>query len=612
MSGNIIATSFTDPNINTIRTQVGLNDDKIPYLLLPVKIETRFMKVDRPVVKSNVFPEVLEALSNLENYARFNPANVPVHELSGRYKKLAEGVKAVEEKAATIKNLDGNLKETLINKINALVKVNKGLGDSAGKISSLDSKEIIQLRSFRNSTEDSLKTILAIASKLQPQPPAGDTFLQPLEDIVQALTSMSVKNISAPSRIEKRQSFSFLNEMQALISVGIKEMQKNIASNITTSPAQLKQLDKLSAQLQPLSKKAILNIKKLPSKYKSAEYKARQDDITQKLTLLQQQVEKGLKPKLQVMQEIQRINATTLLVEVNDLQSLLKKYNAASFKKFDELIAKCKVLYKKMDTLIADTRKVIVGDENEFNSIKKTWDDTDSELEKLVKRISAFTPGTNEEKAELDNAVNQINTVLRNQLTNIKSDSGAPVMKMDNSSLDKALSVYSSSLDKLNDLNKKMQSGKGSSANLIKKADELYHFSEKSPGLPFLPKQAYGELLKASKTLEENLNRLKKPATAGKKARSKASGGPDAAGNVRELLETSRKEGIFRTGISPVVEDIPSWYWQRQPLPLMNCGYAFTRMILPFIHTKKPSPRQRRTAEKHIGWKFGRLVMTLI
>ena len=66
MSEQIIATTFTDPAISAIRAQVAANDDHIPYLLLPVKIETRFMRVDRPVSKPNRFGEVLSDLSNLE------------------------------------------------------------------------------------------------------------------------------------------------------------------------------------------------------------------------------------------------------------------------------------------------------------------------------------------------------------------------------------------------------------------------------------------------------------------------------------------------------------------------------------------------------------------
>ena len=88
MSEQIIATTYTDPAIQSIRTQVAANDDTIPYLLLPVKIETRFMRVDRPVSKPNKFGELLADISNLNEYAKFDPSHLPVHEVAGRYNKI--------------------------------------------------------------------------------------------------------------------------------------------------------------------------------------------------------------------------------------------------------------------------------------------------------------------------------------------------------------------------------------------------------------------------------------------------------------------------------------------------------------------------------------------
>ena len=113
MSEPIIATTFTDPGINSIRAQVAGNSDLVPYLLLPVKIETRFMRVDRPIVKPDRFGEMLTDIANLNAYSKFDPLTIPVHEVEGRYKKVAAIAEAIAAKVNEMDTLDGASKETL-------------------------------------------------------------------------------------------------------------------------------------------------------------------------------------------------------------------------------------------------------------------------------------------------------------------------------------------------------------------------------------------------------------------------------------------------------------------------------------------------------------------
>ena len=48
----IIKAQIEDPRINDIRNSIHQKNDAIPFLLLPVRIETRFMQVQRVPVLS--------------------------------------------------------------------------------------------------------------------------------------------------------------------------------------------------------------------------------------------------------------------------------------------------------------------------------------------------------------------------------------------------------------------------------------------------------------------------------------------------------------------------------------------------------------------------------
>lgn len=543
MSEPIIATTFTDPAIEAIRSQVAGNNDNIPYLLLPVKIETRFMRVDRPIVKPNRFGDILTDLSNLAGYANFDPAAIPLHEVIGRYKKIASMSDTVAGKINELKSLDGTSKETLSASLKSLLKQNQILGEAAAKLKNASPEQIKQIRSYRNATNSSLTAALTYLAALPPETPAGDMFLQPLQDIVKALTNIAGADFSVSSRLEKRGSFNFIEEQQAAIRARIKDMREIVSSNFVAAPGQVKQLNALNAQIQPLANKTLASIKKLKSAFKSTAYIAEQEAINKQLIVLQDQIANRFKIKLQVMQEIQRINAAALLAEVDKLLTTLHTTTGLSLKNFSEVLAKRKVIFKQLDTLVADCRKVIIGTEDELAIIKKTWDKADAALVTFTKTIIGFKKATDAQKKEIDKTADQVNDIYRKQLANLRSGKTQPVTKLNNKNLDKAISIYHSSLEKIKELDEKIKDSKTSSPSLNKKVNSFQQYiTDTFPHLKFLPKQAHQILLKAAKELAQNMGSLEESSPS--KSKAKKSALALSGQQIHELLEQSQKTGI--------------------------------------------------------------------
>src|SRR5690606_38043922 len=59
-----INAQIEDPRINDIRNSVHQKNDAIPFLLLPVRIETRFMQVQRVPAQEITVESVLEGLAH--------------------------------------------------------------------------------------------------------------------------------------------------------------------------------------------------------------------------------------------------------------------------------------------------------------------------------------------------------------------------------------------------------------------------------------------------------------------------------------------------------------------------------------------------------------------
>ena len=103
MSTPITAT-HTDPRVNTIKATVRSKKDNIPFLLLPVRLETRFMKVEKP--KFSHIPGQFEHL--LEQFGNVNVGLVQERKLRTSTQMRSASIKLIRQ----LRNLTKTLKTT--------------------------------------------------------------------------------------------------------------------------------------------------------------------------------------------------------------------------------------------------------------------------------------------------------------------------------------------------------------------------------------------------------------------------------------------------------------------------------------------------------------------
>jgi hypothetical protein len=153
MSEIIIGTEFNDPAIQAIRDQVSAKNDGVPFLLLPVKVETRFMKVARPVRDVDLFPDVLEELFELEDRMHFDPSVIPVHELLGKIRKFPIQLDEINKKMENVRRLSGRDNDNLKARFAQLEKSYKDLSLSLSKMKWANDERLGELRLLKNAVE---------------------------------------------------------------------------------------------------------------------------------------------------------------------------------------------------------------------------------------------------------------------------------------------------------------------------------------------------------------------------------------------------------------------------------------------------------------------------
>src|SRR5689334_20566388 len=301
MSEQIIATGFTDPLLAGIRAQVAAKTDHIPFLLLPVKIETRFMKVDKPLTEKDPFPDVLTDLAKLEDYMRVDVKNMPAQEVIGRGNKMLEMMSAVKENATGIKRFSSADREALLQRIQTIQKENESIVATLNKFKAKDETTDNDLRSIRIQLASAFTTLSRTIENLQPGAGTDETLpmtrlLEFFGSLGTAMDQLGTRDFSTDDYKLKRTLFTFADDQLAKIELAMKDIRKMMSMTFKADEGQLKQLDVLSKQFLRSAAKAQRNIINIKSKFKVTEYSERLVQLVKTFEALQKELNEVLKP----------------------------------------------------------------------------------------------------------------------------------------------------------------------------------------------------------------------------------------------------------------------------------------------------------------------------
>lgn len=513
MSDIITAVIYNDPALDSIRTQVSGKNDQIPYLLLPVKIETRFMKVDRPLVSRDPFPFVIKDLAWLEDYMNFDPRVLPPHEVLGRVNKISEKLNEINEISAGIKQITADDKQTILQFVSNVSKQNKALTTNLSKVKVGEEGSIKKLVASRTSLNGTLKTLTSSienlpASKYSLVSPTDD-FISSFRSISKAMDKIGSKDLGSSDRKEKRRLFQFLDQQIQTVKSGLKELQQKMAVNMTPQANELEQIESLTRAFDDLLEKSGKNIRHLKSNYKITEYNHQLSDLKAKYKGIQVHIQNVITPKILMMHDLRRSDARFVLVQVLKTRSYLKRLNEKVFGKYEDIRSTRKKVYEKLYELREDVHKVIEGTDEEIDALKQAWDETDIELEKFTERVARFKTTDSKEKAGVTRTITHINEEYRKDLAGLKSTSKSAFPRLNNTLLEKSAITYQNAIQRIKELNEAIS---GSPEKLSEVLPEVEKFSQSfavsSRDLHVLPRKALEELQLASRQLEANISKV--------------------------------------------------------------------------------------------------------
>jgi hypothetical protein len=447
----ITATVHQDPEIDDIRASVASKSDGYPYVLLPVKIETRFMKVDKPITIDNSVVPVLDDLYVAIDLLDFDPFVLPRPQLFDRLSKASTLMESLQPHSGKLQGINATDWQRLSTKVNLLEGKLNSLSTSLGKLNVKSTDTAGALRTLRTTLMGGfakVKTNVANARPVKTETPTV-VATKMLEDVTATLTSLAQAEYSTKDYKAKRKLFAFVDEKLESLEKARVQARKLMAINQTATKSQLDSLKTQLKSLQPTLARVAKGVSSIQSDYKAAEYTSKLRLAADQFGKLEEEIRGLLLPKLEMQAGVTHVDIREIFYRVREANVFLASMNRKDFKDYAEVKSSREALYKRLHAIREDAHRLIHGTERDIALLGKAWDQVDAQLETFVKRVQKLAPRTKTEKSGLARTVTHITKEYRTDLEGLKSSSRSIFPHITNQVMDKSVVAFTESLQKI-------------------------------------------------------------------------------------------------------------------------------------------------------------------
>lgn len=384
-----IKAKYTDPEISQIRNYVGSKDSKTPILLLPVRIETRFMKVeraDKTFTDSHLVGEILEKLHEIE---------IGLLEHQKRLDGLTQK-RLVQSFAHNVEKVNQSVR-----KIDAITKEQKTWIQEAEAVINTEVRKFSIFLNRPNSLmmQKSLRDLSSSLQALDATAPTKtadlQTFLKEMKGIEEGLAIFSNGKTPFTSKKKKKQLYELVT--------GRIEETRNFYENATTKVQSLLHVEgnlvektkKLHEQIRSHLLNLGTNIRRLHNDNSWTGFVDAHSSLIQHeyLKLLEDFEEKGI-AHLNEMKKLDVVDANKVLVQSLAVQKAFIKLAKINNTSYGDIKKFRKYLKGKISNLEKLEKKAIGGNEFQKGQISKILSEVETSRANFEQKLQR-TRGAN-------------------------------------------------------------------------------------------------------------------------------------------------------------------------------------------------------------------------
>ena len=400
--------NYTDPVYNNIKSAFAQRSDEYPVVMLPVRLETRFMNETRIIRR----PRPGRGTT---------PGGWRVTLVMQKIYSLLKDIRIWADKAKGLPEID------IISKLSAFeAKINKAK-KPLNKIVELNGDD---RRILREATDDLRKDL----NKLKFKTRGVKTKVRSLKGIADQL-KLDVEEIKSPAESSYQKGYDYLDALnkigKSIETIYVKRTTnaKNIDTALLNIDTQINAINTLikSADFKATAgtiakiKSKISYIKRIhkssPVRLRNLKigYTGKRNLKTTEYTLrgdingLKTRIDEEHVPYMNLVEQLKEYPVRRLTYRVDKAFYLLRAANANGYAKYKNLIKTKEWLYDELLPLRERAHRPLEGEFDDITTLKTRYAKLESEIKKFIKKSKKFKPSNQYKRASL--------TRLRTHLT---------------------------------------------------------------------------------------------------------------------------------------------------------------------------------------------------
>ena len=461
MSLNIQGKSYQNSKFEQISKMLASKPDDVPFLLFPIRLETRFMSEDRPVsssvdgfykalpnllkldyalrelaaVKAPVFSEVLKTLKAFSNDVSIVIKDIrKLHTLSSReYKLLRRHMLYLKKSIFKIKQHFPKSKTSNRLPIGKVEDLNTFLNNMLYALNAA-------VKTIKNKGEEDFVEITEINKLL-------DDWQAHIHSIqTEKIINKTKKKKVYYTRIETL--FSSLDQLKPKI-------EKAFSQDIYANSVYLDNLKNKIQQIEIKSQSLFAKLKGVGSTYKRTQYLERlEKEIMPFFEDIKSMIFVQAIPKINFFNALRNVDVKELIYEVCLIQQQIHSLNRLNINSFNQVRIARSTILRLFRKIREKGHYIIKGNEGEIAFLREKWSLIDAELEKITSKIQKVKATRSIEKTWITRTLNFIHNDIRKDLSGLRKEIPITEPFIKNKSLQESAEAFLLAFDGIVELKK--------------------------------------------------------------------------------------------------------------------------------------------------------------
>ena len=457
-----ITANKIEGNLDEIRNQVKTKSDAVPFLMVPVRVETRFMKSMRESSSyTAVFSEALYNVVELQELLDVDARKVTERVLTAMEPKLTKGIQAIKANLANLGGITPQERSWLKDEVTELyekgaqffkVLLKNRFSTTAGRLAS-------KLSSAFHANVQSLLKLIAVLSV-----EADTTYVEvaQLIEVMKGLESRARTVLgdtlphTRPGRKDRLVSF-VMSVLYAYAEFYRRDLEY-YSTLIAIKDTQLNRIKELHGSLKKSIREFPAKLKKVHTDEAWIKFvdQVNKDHI-ESLDINFEYFEEQVLEKFEALVELQTVPATKIFYDSLKTYKTIKRFNkTASGAKFNDVKIRNKKVLSRLRHAAIEGQKVIKANKDDALELEGIWNRIDKEIQVYNKQLKSVKVDKPSQQHSVDNTVIKVNTVAGNKLNTFKDISKGAATTVSPKVFANSANMFSTTMARLRGIDKKL------------------------------------------------------------------------------------------------------------------------------------------------------------